>query len=154
LNEILQYGYDISQGIIRSEEEKFFSEIKFATSGPSYPRTYGFRSGFLRLSSIILPSLRLLDCHLVFLWLWPQAKKPTRLFGFSTKAIARPKLWPGLAFVLAWQFLRPKPEITLDALVKAIACWLSGQSQAWLWLGFWPGLRFSAAKARPSRGKM
>jgi hypothetical protein len=41
-------------------------------------------------------------------WLWPQAKKPW-LFGFGTKAKAKPKNWPGMAFGLAWQYLRPKP---------------------------------------------
>jgi hypothetical protein len=41
-------------------------------------------------------------------WLWPQAKKPW-LFGFGTKAKAKPKIWPGMAFGLAWQYLRSKP---------------------------------------------
>jgi hypothetical protein len=80
----------------------------------------------------------------VFLWLWPEAKKP-RLFGFGTKAKANPKMWPGLAFGLAWQFLRPKPEIALDALVKAIVWWLSGQSQAWLLA--WPEIFCSQSQS-------
>ncbi|KAJ7697139.1 hypothetical protein B0H17DRAFT_1130455 [Mycena rosella] len=33
----------------------------------------------------------------VMFWLWPQAKKP-RLFGFGTKAKAKPKFWLELAF--------------------------------------------------------
>ncbi|KAJ7430200.1 hypothetical protein B0H11DRAFT_2211484 [Mycena galericulata] len=40
--------------------------------------------------------------------LWPEAKKP-RLFGFGTKAKAKPKFWPGLAFGLAWPSEKPKP---------------------------------------------
>jgi hypothetical protein len=40
--------------------------------------------------------------------LGPQAKKPW-LFGFGAKAKAKPKIWPGMAFGLAWQHLRPKP---------------------------------------------
>ncbi|KAJ7694554.1 hypothetical protein B0H17DRAFT_1178558 [Mycena rosella] len=36
----------------------------------------------------------------VMFWLWPQAKKP-RLFGFGTKAKAKPKFWPELAVGLA-----------------------------------------------------
>jgi hypothetical protein len=51
-----------------------------------------------------------------------------------------------LDFGLAWQLLKPKPEIAVNSLGKAMACWLSGQSQAWLWLGFWPGLTFLRAK--------
>jgi hypothetical protein len=30
-------------------------------------------------------------------------------FGFGTKAKAKPKIWPGLAFGLAWQYLGPTP---------------------------------------------
>ncbi|KAJ6460644.1 hypothetical protein C8R45DRAFT_1081168 [Mycena sanguinolenta] len=41
-------------------------------------------------------------------WLWLQARKPW-LFGFGTRAKARPKPWPGLAFSLAWQSSKPGP---------------------------------------------
>jgi hypothetical protein len=34
------------------------------------------------------------------------------------------------AKIVAWKILRQKPEIALDALVKAMACWLSGQAKA------------------------
>ncbi|KAJ7888754.1 hypothetical protein B0H13DRAFT_2041990 [Mycena leptocephala] len=44
----------------------------------------------------------------VMFWLWPQAKMP-RLFGFGTKAKARPKPWPQLAFGLAWRSSKPGP---------------------------------------------
>ncbi|KAJ7506964.1 hypothetical protein B0H11DRAFT_2185513 [Mycena galericulata] len=37
--------------------------------------------------------------QLVMFWLWPRAKKPW-LLGFGTKAKAKPKSWPGMAFGL------------------------------------------------------
>ncbi|KAJ7227565.1 hypothetical protein C8J57DRAFT_1252475 [Mycena rebaudengoi] len=87
-------------------------------------------------------------CELVMVWLWPEAKKP-RLFGFGTKAKAKPKVWPGQIFAsfsakkarlaglqakanagfgfgpgMACDFRRPKP---IKAGPKP---WLSGQAKA------------------------
>jgi hypothetical protein len=71
------------------------------------------------LSVLKRPDLKSDDALLVFLWLWPQAKKP-RLFGFGTKAKAKPRdnCWLGLRFcqAKAKKYANPPP--------KAMAFWL------------------------------
>ncbi|KAJ7150128.1 hypothetical protein C8R43DRAFT_951672 [Mycena crocata] len=70
-------------------------------------------------------------------------------FGFGTKAkwVAWVGFWPGLGFHQA------KAKICFKIPPKAMAFWLSGQSQPFFWLGFWPGLEFHQAKANGFQAK-
>jgi hypothetical protein len=58
--------------------------------------------------------------RLVMFWLWPQAKKPW-LFGFGTKAKAKPPIsrWLGLRFGQAK--VKFRPNFPLQAMALALA---------------------------------
>ncbi|KAJ7277660.1 hypothetical protein C8J57DRAFT_1222462 [Mycena rebaudengoi] len=65
---------------------------------------------------------RAAEWRIVMIWLWPQAKKPG-LFGFGTEAKAKPTIWPGLAFGLAWEYPKPKPgEKAMASDISVIIC--------------------------------
>ncbi|KAJ7469909.1 hypothetical protein B0H11DRAFT_1920247 [Mycena galericulata] len=98
------------------------------------------------------------NLQIVLFWLWPLAKKPW-LFGFGTKAKAKPKSWPDGAFGLACPSLRPKPGQKAKASGPPLykfdeKPWLRpkpGQAKPRPIILAWPGISASQSHSKPGQ---